>query len=89
MITPHFLGSSSADEVVDNKYDVEDKRLQCGDRIEVVFDYEKLLNMLHDRRANLPMRVRAVCEDSLENFYFSTWFEIGDKNRQETTRQTP
>ena len=85
IITPNFVDSNSADESDNNKYEVEDKRLHHGDRIEVVFDYGKLLHMLHSRGVTFPVRVRAVCEDSLENFYFSTWFEIGRERRQGVT----
>lgn len=86
VITPPFLDISESDGNSNNKYDVEDKRLQYGDRIEIVFDYRKLLDRLHGRNAKLPLRVRAVCEDSLENFYFSTRFEIGNERRRQTVR---
>lgn len=85
VVTPNFVDSNNAEESDYNKYDIEDKRLRHGDRIEVVFDYEKLLHIMHSRGLTFPMRVRAVCEDSLENFYFSTWFEIGNDHRQGVT----
>ena len=86
IILPTYFDPNDADAPEKNEHDAEDKRLQYGDKIEVVFGYENLLNGLRGQKANLPMRVRAVCEDSLENFYFSTYFEIGKEICRKTAR---
>ena len=76
LIAPKFLERFGASRV--RKDDVEGQRLAVGDRIEVRFDNTALRSLLERLGVQRPVRVRAVLEDTLENFYFSSWFQVGD-----------
>ena len=52
--------------------------LKPGHQLEVSFDYSQLVEDLRSRGMAMPLRVRAVFEDTLENYFFSSWFHIGD-----------
>ncbi|MDE2805353.1 MAG: hypothetical protein OXN18_09445 [Gemmatimonadota bacterium] len=51
--------------------------LKPGHQLEVAFDYSRLVEALGNRGTDMPLRVRAVFEDTLENVFFSSWFHIG------------
>lgn len=78
LITPLFMKTEITNISDKNKYDITNTRLKSGDEVEISYDYNDLLFMLSNRGIQTPIRIRAVCEDSLENFFFSTWFEIGE-----------
>ena len=91
-ITPLFLDWDKSDEyeysrgekTSQNKYVDEDQRLRPGDRIEASFDYKELVNLLKNRGLKMPLRARAVFEDTLENVFFSSWLEIGKEPNRKT-----
>ena len=72
----------SGDSSSNNKYPVSNTRLKCGDQTDISFDYDALSKMLTERGYGAELKIRAVCEDTLENFYFGAWFEM-DKNSKE------
>ena len=74
LIGPKFLDHFGASDVGGD--DVEGRRLAVGDRIEVRFDNTALRELIRRLDVQKPLRVRAVLEDTLENFFFSSWFEI-------------
>ena len=78
LIAPEFLEIYGGDESPNNKNLTEDTRLRYGDKAEVSFDCEMLRTMLKRHGYSVQSRVRAVCEDTLENVYYSSWFEIGE-----------
>lgn len=51
--------------------------LKPGHQLEVAFDYSRLVEILRSRGIEMPLRVRAVFEDTLENVSYSSWFHIG------------
>ena len=59
------------------KEEPDQTRLMPGDKIEVSFDHSALKTMLRSYRIETPVQVRAVFEDTLENLFFGSWFEIG------------
>lgn len=73
-ITPAFLEEFGASKPERNV--VEGHRLCTGDRIEARFDIAALKRLIGIREVQGPVSVRAVLEDTLENFYCSSWFEI-------------
>lgn len=76
-ITPMGLELMNGGSCPNNKYPVEKTRLKCGDQIEASFDYAALSKILTQRGFGARSRIRAVCEDTLENVYASAWFEMG------------
>lgn len=78
LIAPGFLEIYGGDKSPNNRNLTEDTRLRCGDKAEVSFDCKMLRAMLNKHGYSVQLRVRAVCEDTLENVYYSSWFEIGE-----------
>lgn len=76
-IAPGFLDQFGATNI--GYDDVEGRRLSVGDRIQVQFDNLALRSMIQRLPVQPPVRVRAVLEDTLENYFFSSWFEIRDQ----------
>lgn len=77
ILTPGFLAHGVQSQYSNFKGNVQGRRLKAGDKIEICFDYTMLLEFFEKRK--LPLRVRAVCEDTLENWYNSEWFEMDMK----------
>lgn len=88
-ISPQFLECDQRATVVDNLSSVirrpdftQRKKthqiLKPGHQLEASFDHSQLVEVLRSRGMAMPLRVRAVFEDTLENFFFSSWFHIGD-----------
>ena len=87
-ITPQFLEHNKQKTVLDGltsairradltKRKDSDQVLKPGHQLEVSFDYSRLVEVLRRRGMVMPLRVRAVFEDTLENLFFSSWFHIG------------
>ena len=80
-ITPKFLASMSGDSSPNNKYPVSNTRLKCGDQTDISFDYDALSMMLTERGYGAELKIRAVCEDTLENVYIGEWFKMDKDSR--------
>ena len=77
-ITPLFVDKMTESEHTNNKYPLEENdRLKSGQRLEISFDNHTLIEEWRRRGLEMPLRVRAVFEDTLENVFYSSWFEIG------------
>ena len=76
-ITPAFLDKEGNKEESKNRYFAKGVRLKPGDQISATFDYAELKQFIERMKWTTPLRVRAVCEDTLENYFFGSWFEIG------------
>lgn len=87
-ITPQFLERNKRHTILDNltsmarrtdltKQEASHEILKPGHRLKVSFDYSRLVEVLCGRGLTMPLRVRAVFEDTLENVFFSSWFHIG------------
>ena len=76
-ITPAFLDKEGDKEDTKNEYFSEGARLKPGEQISATFDYAELMQFIERMNWVTPLRVRATCEDTLENFFFGSWFEIG------------
>ena len=87
-ITPQFLEYNKKTTLLDSLSFVirrpDAKRRQAaqdilkpGHQLDVSFDYAALVEALRSRGMAMPLRVRAVFEDTLDNVFFSPWFHIG------------
>lgn len=79
-IAPGFLVPELANvkKSEKNKGEISRTRLKKGDSADVTFDYLSLSEFIVKKGKNLPFKVRGVCETSLEEFYYTDWFSIGD-----------
>ena len=89
-IAPEFLDYVTPGTVLDNIASVIRRAnrtrrkttpqvLKPGHTLEVSFDHSRLVEVLRSRGSAMPLRVRAVFEDTLENVFFSSWFHIGEE----------
>ena len=89
-IAPKFLDYETPGTVLDNLASVirrakRTKRrttpqvLKPGHKLEVSFDHSRLVEVLRRRGMAMPLRVRAVFQDTLENVFYSSWFDIGEE----------
>lgn len=89
-IAPEFLDYETPGTVLDNLASLirrakNTKRrtipqvLKPGHTLEASFDHSRLVEVLRSRGLAMPLRVRAVFEDTLENAFFSSWFHIGEE----------
>lgn len=87
-IAPGFLEYDKPMTVFDNiaaairrsgatKGKITNEILKPGHELKISFNYQQLVEALRDRGIVMPLRVRAVFEDTLENVFFSSWFRIG------------
>ena len=80
IISPGFIDAMIGTSGDHNKHVDGRITLNSGDEIEVCFDYEKLTGFLAKNLGReLPCRVRPVYEDTLENSFFGTWFQLGER----------
>lgn len=89
-ITPEFLEYETPGTVLDNlasairratstRRKATPEVLKPGHKLEVSFDHSQLVEVLRRREMEMPLRVRAVFEDTLENVFVSSWFHIGEE----------
>ena len=52
-------------------------KLKRGEQFDVTYDYKALLKWIEAINLKTPMRVRGICEDTLENYFYSVWIDIG------------
>ena len=89
-ITPRFLEYETPGTVLDNlasairratstRRETAPEVLKPGHELEVSFDHSQLVEVLRRRGMEMPLRVRAVFGDTLENIFFSSWFHIGEE----------
>ena len=57
---------------------IEGKRLAPGDSVQVKFDGKAVRALVRQKFDKGPVELRGVLEDSLENHYFSSSFEVGE-----------
>ena len=81
LISPWMIQDSNDDSevsinqgIVKNKENIKIKR---GEQFSATYDYKELLELIESFNLKTPLRVRGVCEDTLENCFFSDWIEIG------------
>ena len=73
-ITPGFLESMAKFPKLDrNRGGGQKVRLKPGDEIEAVFDASQLIQFV---KRSPALRVRAYCEDTLENSFLGTWIDM-------------
>lgn len=83
-----FLPQKAAESRPQERYRRNDRRLTPGEKMELRFDAEelgRLLDQMHRHRGVGTGRVRAVLEDTTENRYCGSWFEI----REDIPRRQP
>lgn len=80
-VTPAFLESLSSTSVRHQKEPAHHLRLRPGETTQAVFDNAALQAFVRDRLGlkDPAVRVRAVLEDTLENCFFSRWFELDEE----------
>ncbi len=73
-ITPRFLeGVAKFPKSDRNKNGGQKVRLKPGDAIEAVFDASQLIQFV---KRSSALRVRAYCEDTLENSFLGRWIDM-------------
>ena len=81
IITPTFLDEITNADSENNKCIDEKITLKPGDKIEASFDYKHLtIFLVNNLGRELPCRIRPVYEDTLENVFCGTWFELGGED---------
>ena len=74
VMTPSFIEFNIQSQYSEHNSKIQGQRLKSGDTLEARFDYAILLNFFESRK--IPQRVRATCQDTLGNFYYSEWFDL-------------